>query len=87
MRKDSELVLKKILEYKEEIKKDSFELNIQYFQEIPNIESVIYDIIDDLITNKCITSNSRVIDGAENVKIELTMDGLSYFDSPKKKHI
>ncbi len=85
MRKDSELVLKKILEYKEEIKKDSFELNIQYFQEIPNIESVIYDIIDDLITNKCITSNSRVIDGAENVKIELTMDGLSYFDPPKKK--
>ena len=44
MRKDSELVLKKVLECREEVKRDSFELNFEYFEDIPNIESVIYYI-------------------------------------------
>lgn len=81
MRKDSELVLKKALDYREKVKRDSFELSLEYFGNIPNIESVIYDIIENLINNSCITSNSRVIDGAENIKIELTMDGIRYFDN------
>lgn len=38
MRKDSELFLKKTLEYKRKIGKDTFTLNINYFSDIPNIE-------------------------------------------------
>lgn len=79
MRKDSECLLRKAVEYSKKVEKESFELDFQYFEEISNIESAIYEIIDDLIYNDCITRNSGVIDAAKNVKIELTMDGLNYF--------
>lgn len=81
IRKDSELVLEKLLEYRDELKKDSFEVNFQNFEGISNLESVFYDIINDLIINNCITGSSGVINGMENVKIELTMDGITYFDN------
>lgn len=38
MRKDSEIFLRKCLQYKTEIGEDAFELNITYFGGIPNIE-------------------------------------------------
>ena len=44
MRKDSEIFLKKCLQYKTEIGEDAFELNITYFGGIPNIEVEIDEI-------------------------------------------
>lgn len=80
MRKDSELFLKKVLEYREKVKKDYFVISCQALEEIPNIESVIYDIIANLIANNYITRNSHVTDNGENVKIGLTLDGINYFN-------
>lgn len=45
MRKDSEMFLKKILDYRNNIGKNNFELNFQYFNDIPSIETAIYIII------------------------------------------
>ena len=45
MRKDSEMFLKKILDYRNNIGKNNFELNFQYFNDIPSIETGIYIII------------------------------------------
>lgn len=62
MRKDSEIFLRKCLQYKTEIGEDSFELNITYFGEIPNIEVEIDEIINELKTLKCISKKSEIID-------------------------
>lgn len=80
MRKDSKLFLKKILDYREITGKNSFELNYQYFNEIPNIESAVYDILKDLIDSDCLTSKSQVIDLEGDISINLTLDGITYFD-------
>ena len=45
MRKDSEMFLKKILDYRNNIGKNNFELDFQYFNDIPSIETGIYIII------------------------------------------
>ena len=50
MRKDSEIFLRKCLQYKTEIGEDAFELNITYFGGIPNIEVEIDEIINELKT-------------------------------------
>ncbi len=85
MRKDSERILEQLLQYRKEIEKDSFEVNYRYFNNIPNIESAMSDILKDLIGNNCITSQSRVIDLEGNISINLTLDGIQYFDEVKPK--
>ncbi|MCI9127889.1 MAG: hypothetical protein HFG28_12030 [Eubacterium sp.] len=67
MRKDSEMFLKKALAYRDEMGKDSFELNIKYFSEIPNIVTAIGDILNDLKWNNCISSKSKVCDLEGNI--------------------
>lgn len=87
MRKDSALFLRKLLEHRKEIKKDNFLINYQYFEEIPNLENAIYDILRDLISNNCLTSNSQVTDFDGNININLTLDGITYFEDLEKKNI
>lgn len=85
MRKDSEEFLKQALKYRKEIEKDTFEVNYHYFKDIPSIKSAIFDILKDLINNNCITSQSRVVDLEGNISINLTLDGIEYFDEVKSK--
>lgn len=83
MRKDSEMFLRKCLQYKTEMGEDAFELDITYFLEIPNIEVEIDEIIDELKTLKCISKKSEII--GETIQIYLTLDGITYFNSHKRK--
>lgn len=85
MRKDSEVFLRKLLEYKNEVQKENFSINFRYFKKIPSIESAIYDILKDLINNNCLTSNSQVTDLEGNININLTLDGITYFDDFENK--
>ena len=50
MRKDSQIFLKKILDYRNSTGENNFELNYKYFDDIPSVETAIYDILDDLIS-------------------------------------
>ena len=86
MRKDSEMFLKKILDYRNNIGKNNFELDFQYFNDIPSIETAIYDILDDLVRNNCLTSKSQVIDLEGDISINLTLDGITYFDDVKERN-
>ena len=81
MRKDSEIFLRKCLQYKTEIGEDAFELNITYFGGIPNIEVEIDEIINELKTLKCISKKSEII--GETIQIYLTLDGITYFSKQK----
>lgn len=80
MRKDSELFLRRVLEYRREINKDSFIISYRFFEEIPSIETAIFDILKDLIANDCLTSKSGVLDLEGDISINLTLDGITYFD-------
>lgn len=75
MRKDSEIFLRKCLQYKTEIGEDAFELNITYFGEIPNIEVEIDEIINELKTLKCISKKivKKRIEGGANEKAVLRL--------------
>lgn len=84
MRKDSEMFLKKVLVYRNEMGKDSFELNIKHFSEIPNIVTVIGDILNDLKWNNCISSQSEICDLEGDIALYLTLDGILYFDDIEK---
>lgn len=84
MRKDSEIFLKKALAYRDEMGKDSFELNIKYFSEIPNIVTAIRDILNDLKWNNCISSKSEVCDLEGNIALYITLDGILYFNNIDK---
>lgn len=86
MRKDSEMFLKKLLNYRNSTGKNSFELNYQYFDDIPSIETAVYDILTDLIKNNCLTSKSQVIDLEGDISINLTLDGITYFDDEKESN-
>lgn len=86
MRKDSQIFLKKLLEYREKISADSFELNYRYFMEIPNIEANLHEIINDLICNDCLSSNSQIMNLEGDIKIILTLDGIMFFDEMEKKN-
>lgn len=83
MRKDSELFLKKLLEYRDKTGKDAFELNLIYFSEIPNVEVEIEDIFNELKMKKCISRKSVVLE--QTIKIYLTLDGITYFDNEDKE--
>lgn len=84
MRKDSELFLKKVLEYSKKVNKNSFEINCRDFNEIPNFEFAKKEIVEDLVYNDCFTSNSHVMDNEGNIWICLTLDGITYFDDLQK---
>ena len=79
MRKDSQIFLKKILDYRNSTGENNFELNYKYFDDIPSVETAIYDILDDLISYNCLTSKSQVIDLEGNISINLTLDIIWYF--------
>ena len=51
MRKDTELFLYKVLEKRSLLNKNSFIFEVDEFSFIPNIESCIKDIIDELKLN------------------------------------
>lgn len=82
MRKDSELFLKRTLEYKRKTENDAFKLNINYFSDIPNIEIEIEDIIEELKREQCISQKSEILD--ESISIYLTLNGITYFDAEKE---
>ena len=85
MRKDSEMFLKKVLDYRKSTGENHFELNYKYFEDIPSIETAMVDILGDLINNNCLTSKSQVIDLEGNISINLTLDGITYFDDEQEK--
>ncbi len=80
MRKDSEKFLRKLLEYRKRVNQNEFKINYQYFEDIPSIKTAIFDILEDLIENNCLTSQSRVTGLEGNISINLTLDGITYFD-------
>jgi len=80
MRKDSKYLLRKILEYREEICKDYFAYSCKNLDKIPNINFVISDILEDLISNNCIAGKSKILDLEGNIFVYLTLDGIKYFD-------
>lgn len=80
MRKDSEEVLKIILEKRKEDDKDKLILYPEDFSIVPNFNVNSKNILDDLVANNCVSSNSRLyIDGS--MMIYLTLDGISYFNN------
>ena len=85
MRKDSELFLRKCLQYKAETGKKVFELDITCFPEIPNLEVEIEDIFDELKSKKCISKKSEIL--GQTIKVYLTLDGITYFknENTRKK--
>lgn len=85
MRKDSELFLRKCLQYKDETGKKLFELDITCFPEIPNVEVEIEDIFDELKSKKCISKKSEIL--GQTIRVYLTLDGITYFknENTRKK--
>lgn len=83
MRKDSEVFLRKCLQYKAEMGEDAFRLDINYFSQIPNIEVEIDEIIEELKIQNCISRKSGLI--GKTIQIYLTLDGITYFNSYKGK--
>lgn len=83
MRKDSEVFLRKCLQYKAGMGEDAFELDINYFSEIPNLEVEIDEIIEELKIQNCISGKSELI--GKTIQIYLTLDGITYFNSYKGK--
>lgn len=83
MRKDSELLLRKALQYKDRTGENSFELDLSYFSEIPNVEVEIEDIFEELKSEQCISKKSTIFENT--IKIYLTLDGITYFDNKDKE--
>ena len=81
MRKDSEIFLEKCLQYRGKIGKDAFEIGINYFSEIPNIEVEIDEIIEELKKCNCISRKSEHV--GENIRIYIILDGITYFNDYK----
>lgn len=83
LRKDSEKFLKIVLEKRKENGSDIITCTLDIFNEIPNIEFNVGNIIDDLKLHNCISGNSTVFISGE-VQVILTIDGIEYF---KEKEI
>ena len=83
LRKDSEKFLKIVLEKRKENGSDIITCTLDIFNEIPNIEFNVGNIMDDLKLHNCISSNSPVFISGE-VQVILTIDGIEYF---KEKEI
>ena len=82
-RKDSEKFLKIVLEKRKENGSDIITCTLDIFNEIPNIEFNVGNIMDDLKLHNCISGNSTVFISGE-VQVILTIDGIEYF---KEKEI
>ena len=78
MRKDTELFLYKVLEKRNLLNKDSFLFDVDEISFIPNIESCIKNIIDELKVNNCITKDSKIYINNQ-MSIYLTLEGINYF--------
>lgn len=83
LRKDSEKFLKIVLEKRKENGSDIITCALDIFNEIPNIEFNVGNIMDDLKLHNCISGNSTVFISGE-VQVILTIDGIEYF---KEKEI
>ena len=83
LRKDSEKFLKIVLEKRKENWSDIITCTLDIFNEIPNIEFNVGNIMDDLKLHNCISGNSTVFISGE-VQVILTIDGIEYF---KEKEI
>ena len=83
LRKDSEKFLKIVLEKRKENGRDIITCTLDIFNEIPNIEFNVGNIMDDLKLHNCISGNSTVFISGE-VQVILTIDGIEYF---KEKEI
>ena len=83
LRKDSEKFLKIVLEKRKENGSDIITCTLDIFNEIPNIEFNVENIMDDLKLHNCISGNSTVFISGE-VQVILTIDGIEYF---KEKEI
>ena len=83
LRKDSEKFLKIVLEKRKENGSDIITCTLDIFNEIPNIEFNVGNIMDDLKLHNCISGNSTVFISSE-VQVILTIDGIEYF---KEKEI
>ena len=83
LRKDSEKFLKIVLEKRKENGSDIITCTLDIFNEIPNIEFNVGNIMDDLKLHNCISGNSTVFISGE-VQVILTIDGTEYF---KEKEI
>lgn len=83
LRKDSEKFLKIVLEKRKENGSDIITCTLDIFNEIPNIEFNVGNIMDDLKLHNYISGNSTVFISGE-VQVILTIDGIEYF---KEKEI
>lgn len=83
LRKDSEKFLKIVLEKRKGNGSDIITCTLDIFNEIPNIEFNVGNIMDDLKLHNCISGNSTVFISGE-VQVILTIDGIEYF---KEKEI
>ena len=83
LRKDSDKFLKIVLEKRKENGSDIITCTLDIFNEIPNIEFNVGNIMDDLKLHNCISGNSTVFISGE-VQVILTIDGIEYF---KEKEI
>ena len=83
LRKDSEKFLKIVSEKRKENGSDIITCTLDIFNEIPNIEFNVGNIMDDLKLHNCISGNSTVFISGE-VQVILTIDGIEYF---KEKEI
>lgn len=82
LRKDSEKFLKIVLEKRKENGSDIITCTLDIFNEIPNIEFNVGNIMDDLKLHNCISGNSTVFISGE-VQVILTIDGIEYFKEKK----
>ena len=73
LRKDSEKFLKIVLEKRKENGSDIITCTLDIFNEIPNIEFNVGNIMDDLKLHNCISGNSTVFISGE-VQVILTID-------------
>ena len=83
MRKDSEIFLRKAVEYCKKNEQNRFVINSKYFAEILNIKTALADILKELIECDCLTEQSRIINLKGDIFIELTYKGIIYFEKSK----
>lgn len=84
VQRDSEELLKLILERYKITGDAVVDINIRDCLTVPNIGTNIGDILDDLIIHGCIGSNSSVFSGG-GLGIYLTTDGIEYFKNKQNE--
>lgn len=84
MRKDSETLLKIVVDARNELNNDNLTFHIDEFASIPNIRMNIGSILNDLKLHNYISEASSFY-LAGNMSIYLTLDGITYFEDKEKK--